>query len=69
VKHEKEHEEAPATPDPRLEIKFSIHHLPGNDAILPNYPIYKDIVNPYIVNYKSPILSFPTPPPERSAYI
>ena len=69
VKHGKEHDEDLPTPNSRLEIKFAVHHLPRNNVTFRNYPIYKDIVNPYIVNYKSPIFIPSTPPPERSAHI
>jgi hypothetical protein len=66
VKHEKDHDETEAPPLSRLEIKFSVHHLPGITASDCNYPYYMDIENPFIVNYKSPTFIPLTPPPEYS---
>ena len=67
VSSENNKNEHPATPSNRLEIKFSAHHLIEGSTLASINPDYQKLIRSYIVNYKSPILIPPVPPPRLRA--
>ena len=67
VSNDKENKEHPVTPFNRLEVKFSVHYLTSLTRIANKDVDSEGIKHHYIVNYKSPFVYPPVPPPRLNA--